>query len=199
MNFRQRRIAVFGGTFDPVHEGHLSIAQAAMVSLQLDRVMFVPAARNPHKQNPPIATDQQRVEMLEAVIAGNPRYGVWTGELEREGPSYAVDTVDALVRTQPNSFMLWLIGSDQLPALAKWHRIEELVARLQFICVERPDHAFEWPQIRGLRMFRVPWELHPASGTVIRQCIAAGLPITDLVPAVVEKYLQDHGIYRCGI
>lgn len=172
------------------------MARAALDALQLDRVSFVPARQNPHKGNCPAATAAQRLAMLEIAIAGEPRFGVWTGELEREGPSYTVDTVEEVVRTHPGSLVLWLIGSDQLPGLARWYRIEYLVTRVGFVLVQRPGHPFVWPGVKGLNLYRVDNALHPACATTLREGVGSGkLPLSWL-PLKVARYIRQHRLYQ---
>jgi nicotinate-nucleotide adenylyltransferase len=193
---RQRRIAFYGGTFDPVHNGHIAMAEAALHALLLDRVFFVPAARNPHKHSGPVADDDHRIAMLSVAIAHNHQLGLWTGELERAGSSYTFDTIEQITRTHPNCHILWLIGSDQLAALHAWHRIHELVRRVAFILVARPGHPFLWPRIPGLQLFRVTNPLHDVSASHIRSLLQAGQPANHLLPLTVCHYVEKHRLYR---
>lgn len=192
----KRRIAFFGGTFDPVHCGHLTMAQAASERLFLHRVHMVPAARNPLKETGPSASTPDRLEMLRLATAGHGRFGIWDGELDREGPSYTLDSVRHIERVYPNCHLFWIIGSDQIPFLERWHGIAELVRRIHFILVQRPGHAFVWPSIPGLTVYTVDNPLMEVSATDIRERIREGLPVTGLVPPAVEAYIRERGLYR---
>ncbi|MEY3000094.1 MAG: hypothetical protein RL648_308 [Verrucomicrobiota bacterium] len=190
----RRRIGFFGGSFDPVHDGHLAMAESARVAMNLHQVIFVPVASNPLKPTGPEASAPDRVEMLRLALGERSGCSIWEGELEREGPSYTYDTVRHLEQVYPNAHLFWIIGADQLSGLRAWHRIEELVWRTDFILMRRPGHELEWPGIPGLRLFLVENEAWRISSTEVRLALRAG-QAARLVPASVETYIRERGLY----
>jgi nicotinate-nucleotide adenylyltransferase len=188
------RIALFGGSFDPIHHGHLLLAQDALEQLQLDRVIFIPAGINPHKlHSAPKAEGRQRLRMLQAAIAGEGHLEVDPIELQREGPSYTVDTVEAMQERWPEARLFLLLGEDNLPKLHTWHKIDRLKQLVEFVCFGRSTEE------KSISTF-VP-RLHLSrqvdiSSTEIRQRIAAGLSIRYLVPESVRAFIYAHAIYQ---
>ena len=124
-----RGVALYGGSFDPVHCAHLKVAHAALEQLSLDKVIFIPAARSPLKGSAATASDADRIEMLRLATADEPRFAVDTCEIKRGGTSYTVDTVNLFGKKQPDSTLYWIIGADQFELLPQWRRIEEIAAR----------------------------------------------------------------------
>jgi nicotinate-nucleotide adenylyltransferase len=196
MIWERRRLAFFGGSFDPPHLGHLAMARAALEHLRLHRVYFAPAARNPLKREGPRATARQRIEMLRLAIDREAGFGIWEGELNRSGPSYTLDSVAHIERVYPNCHLFWIIGSDQLADLPRWHQVEALAAKVGFILVQRPGHPFQWPGVPGLRLYPVENPLHPASATEIRARCSAGRPVDGLTPPAVADYISRERLYR---
>lgn len=194
----KRRIAFFGGSFDPVHEGHLAMARAALDGLGLDRVCFVPARQNPLKKDVPGASGGHRVEMLRLAVGEDSRLGIWDGELGRDGPSYTLESVRQLGHVYPNSHHFWVVGTDQLASLPRWYGIEQLVHQIGFILVQRPGYEWSWPGIPGLRLYPVTNPEMPVSSTEVRRRLEAGKPIRGLVPPAVEAYIARHHLYRQG-
>ena len=192
----KRRIAFYGGSFDPVHIGHLQMARAAADHLRLHRIYFVPAAQNPLKEEGPLASPSDRLEMLRLAIRDEPSFSIWEGELGREGPSYTLDTIEHLERVYPNSHLFWIIGSDQLPGLPYWRSIDKLVHKISFILVMRPGHALDMPGIPGLSLFPVNNPLNPVSATEVRTRAREGLPIQGLVSRKVESYIRENRLYN---
>lgn len=184
-----RRLGFFGGTFDPVHMGHLQMAGAAIAELNLSKVIFVPARRNPLKASDHLFSDVERLQLLQLAVAGQTQFGIWQGELDREGPSYTGETVNQLSLIYPNCHLFWIIGSDQLPTLVKWHRIREWVSRIHFIVVQRPGFPFVAPGIPGIRLFELQNSLNPVSSSAIRQQLASGHIPHELLPPAVSQWL----------
>jgi nicotinate-nucleotide adenylyltransferase len=193
---QKRRIAFFGGTFDPFHLGHYEMASAAAEWLGLHSVYFVPAGQNPLKGKPPEASAEQRLEMIRLGIEGRRHFGIWGGELGRDGPSYTLHSVQHIVHVYPNCHLFWIIGSDQLPHLDQWFGIGELVQKVGFILVQRPGFDLEWPGIRGLSLYPVENELVPVSATEIRARVRDGRSLEGLVRPAVEAYIRQQGLYR---
>jgi nicotinate-nucleotide adenylyltransferase len=184
------RVGVFGGTFDPVHVGHLAIALAALESVPLDRVLFVPARRSPLKDRDPLANVADRVAMLDAAIANEPRFALSRIELERDGVSYTVDTLEAL-RTEGELFLI--LGSDALADLARW-RSPDRIRELATILVAARPGAPE-PNVKdGARPFDAP--RLDISSRELRARAARGLSLRYLVPDRVWEQIKKRGLYK---
>lgn len=194
----------FGGTFDPVHHGHLLIARSAAEALGFDRVALIPAAQSPHKlRYTTPSTPSHRQSMLELVCQDDPFFTLLTLELERPPPSYTYDTVHQLFQQgwgNPESSLTWLIGADQLHALPRWHRATELIRLARLAIAARPGWSFDFsslpPEFHHLEHNIVQAPTIDISSTDIRQRVRAGLSISYLVPPKVEQYIHDHQLYR---
>ena len=191
----RRRIGFLGGSFDPVHLGHLMIAEYAWLGLKLNKVYFVPAAQNPHKKDVPLADASHRLKMLEVATSGYHQFGIWDGELSMEGPSFTLKTVRLLEQVYPNSHLFWIIGTDQLKNLHRWHGINELVKRIGFILVERPEETYLWPGIPGLHIYPVTNPLSTISSTGIRQRLQSGQSVDGQVPKETLDYIRENNLY----
>jgi nicotinate-nucleotide adenylyltransferase len=188
------RIALFGGSFDPVHHGHLLLAQDAVEQLGLDRLVFIPAGVNPHKlQTGPAASPLKRLEMLKAATAGVESFHCDPLELERTGPSYTVHTVESYRERWPEARLFLLLVEDNLAKLHTWYRIERLRELVEFVCFGRAieGDAASSPS-NHLRLER----RIDISSTEIRQRIARGLPIHYLVPESVRALIQSNALYQ---
>jgi nicotinate-nucleotide adenylyltransferase len=183
-------VGVFGGSFDPVHVGHLAIALAALESARLDRVMFVPARRSPLKERSPVASAEDRLAMLEAAIRGERRFALSRVELDRDGPSYTVDTLEAL-RDQGELHLI--LGSDALAELPRW-RSPEHIRSLATILVARRPGAPEPDPRSGARAFDAP--CLDISSRELRSRAARGLSLRYLVPDEVWRHIERRGLYR---
>lgn len=199
------RTGIFGGTFDPIHQGHLILAEQCREQARLDQVLFIPAARPPHKQGLPLTSFAQRAEMLSLAVAGNPAFRVDSLEKDRPGPSYTVDTLEEVQRREPSHELFLMLGADCLPDLAHWREPVRIVELATLLVVARPG-APPWPSER------LQAELHlPAGATLRHQVIQAplidiasrdlrrraaeGRSLRYLVPRSVEAYIQQHGLY----
>ena len=182
------RLGVFGGTFDPVHVGHLVIASAALEELPLDRVLFVPARRSPLKERGPVAGEADRLAMLEAAIAGDPRLGVSRVELERDGPSYTVETLEAL-RDQGELFLI--LGGDAYAEFERWRNPERIRGLATIVVAARPG-APNTP--RDVRVLDAP--LLDISSRELRARAARGRSLRYLVPEAALRYIEERGLYR---
>ena len=183
------RLGVFGGTFDPVHVGHLAIAEAALESAKLDRVVFVPARRSPLKQREPSATADDRLAMLEAATKGEPRFTVSRVELDRDGPSYTVDTLESL---RHDGELFLILGSDALADLSRW-RSPERIRELATILVARRPGAPE-PGNATATAFDAP--CLDISSRELRARAGRGLSLRYLVPDDVWRHIERKGLYR---
>ena len=188
------RIGVFGGTFDPPHIAHLIAAQAIHEQLGLDRVLLVPAAVPPHKQDEPVSPGAVRLAMLEAAIGGDHRFAVSDLELRRDGPSYTVDTLRALREAHPDAELFLAVGADQLAEFDTWREpdaIAELATLVTFARAGKPpDTGGDWP----VKPVDVP--KMDISSTELRQRVARGKSIRFLVPEEVEVVIRFEGLYQ---
>jgi nicotinate-nucleotide adenylyltransferase len=187
------RLGIFGGTFDPVHHGHLILARDALEQARLDAVLFVPCVQSPHKHAKPLTADTQRVAMLRRALKGEKRFWLSLCELDRGFPSYSIDTAEEIAAAFPHAELFWLIGADQLARLREWHHWEELRERVIFLLLERGTAALR--KSAG-RVLSLP---HPRrvdiSATEIRHRVKSRLPIDHLLPASVVAYIQRQGLY----
>lgn len=199
------RVGVFGGTFDPVHLGHLIVAQEVRFRAALDNVLFVPAGQPPHKPGRVITPAAHRLAMLERALASEPSFAISRIEIDRPGPSYSVTTLRALrAELGPSADLYFILGSDQVADLPTWHRPAELLELCTVLAVERPgapcDLAAAEARLPGLRE-RLLWVPVPQIGIAareIRRRVAAGEPIRYFVPDAVAAYIAVHGLYRGG-
>lgn len=194
------RVALFGGTFDPIHGGHLEIARAAADSYRLDRILFIPAGDPPHKQGRQQAPYEDRYQMAKLACAEDPRF-----EASRlEDParlggrrSYSYDTIRRVRKTlKPEDELFFLLGEDAFADLEIWYRLEDVLPLIEFLVVSRPNGGGERvPKLPGLRAQWVKGIEHPASSTEIRRRCAAGEPLDGLVPDGVARYIAEHALY----
>ena len=181
-------IGVFGGTFDPVHVGHLAIANAALDELGLDRVYFVPARRSPLKQDGPVASAEDRLAMLTAATGDEPRFRVSSVELDREGPSFTVDTLVSL-RGEGQIFLI--LGSDAYADFDQWREPARIRDLARIVLAARPG-APNAPA--GVRMLDSP--LMDISSRELRARAARGRSLRYLVPKAALRYIEEHRLYR---
>ena len=186
-----RRIALFGGTFDPIHEGHLAIAAEARRLFALDEVRFLPCQISPHKVGVLTAPAEDRLEMVRLAIAGLPWAAVDSYDLFRPQPAYSWETAEEMARRDPEAELFWLMGYDQWLALPRWQHPERLAARVEFLVSTRAGVPEPHPEWR-MQAFEV---IHPASATAIRQAIAAGEAPPWLPPAVAA-YIAARDLYK---
>jgi nicotinate-nucleotide adenylyltransferase len=188
------RIGIFGGTFDPPHLGHLIVAQDAALALGLDRILFVPAARPPHKARGAVSAPDLRARMLELATAGDARFGVDRLELARSGASYTVDTLRELRGRQPDAEWTLLMGVDQYAELSTWREPDEIrrLARLG-IMARAGSGAGIGVAEDGATFVEVT--RIDISSTAVRARVAAGRPIRYLVPDAVERFIFEQRLY----
>jgi len=201
------RIAVFGGSFDPVHNGHLFLAGEVLRLRAADEVLFVPARTPPHKQAQPLAAPEHRMAMIEAALELFDCFSVSDIELRRtETPSYTIDTLETLRAVYPGSVLLFLMGTDSLRELHQWHRATELVNRFRFLVVPRPEFEppsfaelsgqFGWKNARKLLNSILPARRVPISATEIRLLCRDAKPLAGLAPESVLRYIRAHDLYK---
>lgn len=196
------RVGVLGGTFDPIHYGHLVIAQEALVCLELVRVIFVPAKNPPHKLQQPQSPGRHRLRMTQLATGSNPGFQVSEVDLLRPGPSYSVDTL-ALLQEQlgPEAELYFLMGMDSLAGILTWHRPDLLLARARLVVAGRPGYNVDLQELEAAlpgissRTLRIhPPEL-AISSQDLRRRLRDGLPVRYQLPESVEAYIHEHGLY----
>lgn len=191
------RTGIFGGTFDPVHNGHLAAAQAALELLGLERVMFVPAGRPPHKPGRRLTAARHRLAMVRLAVRGNRRFVVSRAEMGRHGPCFTADTLEGLDPTKGRARLHLLIGMDQAEMLDTWKRPEKIFALAEVDVLSRPGHSPQGipPRWRGrVRIIEIPGL--DISSSRIRLLVSRGRSIEYLVPKPVAGYIARHRLYR---
>ena len=184
------RLALFGGTFDPIHNAHLTVAREAAAQFHLDEVWFVPAAHPPHKSDHTGATYEDRFRMTELACQVDPRFVA--SRLEAgESKSYSVDTVERVRARGEQPY--FIIGADAFAEITSWHRWQDLVRMTEFIVVTRPGHQYATPS--GARVHRLETVALPVSSSEIRRKLAAG-EIPPELPASVGRYIAERGLYQ---
>jgi nicotinate-nucleotide adenylyltransferase len=199
-------VGILGGTFDPVHLGHLIVGEEARVRLGLDQVIFVPAGQPWLKAGQTVTPGDHRLRMVELAVASNPFFRVAANEVRREGPTYTVDTLRELKnQLGENAVLHFIVGMDSLEQFHRWKDPEQLLDLCRLVVVNRPGHQAvdvntlvgRFPQAgASLRLLTVP--RIEISSTDLRQRVAQGISIRYLVPQPVEAYIQDQGLYRDG-
>ena len=198
-----RRVGIMGGTFDPIHHGHLVAAQEAASALDLDRVIFIPVWQPPHKIEEPSASPEHRLCMVRLAVDANPRFEVSTIEIDHPGPSYTVETLRRLLQRDPGLDLHFIVGMDSLAELPRWRDPADIVRLARIVALYRPgwetvdlgELARALPESEG----RVSVVLMPEldiSATELRERARAGRPIRYLVPDAVAAYIEEHGLYK---
>jgi nicotinate-nucleotide adenylyltransferase len=194
---RPVKIGFLGGSFDPVHFGHLLAAQDAYEQHRLDRLIFVPAAQAPLKPNDVQSSIDDRLAMLRASIGWDKRFEISDYELRRGGVSYTIDSARHFRGLYPDDQLFWIVGGDQLPNLHLWKAIGELVQLVEFIFLERPGYPVKaQPAIAGLRLHRCDGHLLGVSSTELRDRTRRGLSLDYFVPHKAIVYIQERRLYR---
>ncbi|MBW1990019.1 MAG: nicotinate-nucleotide adenylyltransferase [Deltaproteobacteria bacterium] len=209
-------MGILGGTFDPVHLGHLRAAEEAAEALGLDEVAFVPARKPPHKPGEPTASPEDRLEMARLAVVGRPGFFASDMELFREGPSYSLDTLRVLGKERPGTDLYFLLGTDAFVEIHTWHRWEELFSHAHFVVLTRPPRAAEdvapyveqtlaglfsaeggeWRhKASGNRLIPLSVTALDISATAIRGLLARGKSIRWLVPEPVRDYIILRKLY----
>lgn len=189
-----QRIALFGGSFDPVHHGHLLVAQAAREELELSRLFFIPAAQSPFKPDRKTAAPAERLRLLRLALAGKTWCEIDEQEIRRGGVSYTVDTVRDYLKRFPQSQLYYLIGADHIATLPQWREADELARLVEFLVIPRPgqaEAAIPSP-FRGRMLHGFPLGV---SSSQIRARVKGGQPIDHLVPAAVAEAIRNNHLY----
>lgn len=201
-----KALGILGGTFDPVHYGHLLAAEYARYEFALEKIVLIPAARPPHKDLDTVLDEDHRFRMVEMAIQDNPAMEISFLEKQRTGLSYTVDTVKYFLNTYADKSLYFIIGADSLFFMDSWKDIEELVTLCTFVVVTRPGYKISPDDREMAKLPQILWENAryleipglDISSTDIRKRVALGKPIKYLLPPEVEKYIFDMGLYRGG-
>lgn len=205
------KIGLFGGSFDPVHYGHLLLAQSALESAALDQILFMPAAKSPHKSNPPIATDRARLEMLQLAVADHPNFRISDLEIKRKGDSFTVDTLKELAKIQPDDQLFLIMGADSLADFPNWKEPDEILKLADLVVMDRPVEDgksgiqdSDWDavspftssgKIEEYKKNVVAGRRFDFSSTEIRGRQAEGRAIRFLTSRAVEQYILAGKLY----
>jgi nicotinate-nucleotide adenylyltransferase len=182
------KIGIYGGTFDPIHHGHLILAREAREKLGLEKLIFVPARIAPHKRAP-FASAEMRLSMLQAAVAGEKGLEVDDCELRRPPPSYTIDTVESVQQREPGAEIYYLIGEDNLAGLGNWRQFDRLQKIVRFVVLDRTG-------AQATHGYPIIARKIDISATGIRKRIASGQPIRYLVPESVEEIIRRNNLYR---
>ena len=191
-----KRVGLFGGSFDPVHNAHVALATLALEQLALDEVRWIPVG-HPWQKTRKLSAAADREAMVRLAIAGEPRFVVDRSELRRRGVSYTLDTVRELAAAEPDNQWVLILGQDQYAALHTWRDWRALVARVTLAIANRPDvEAAPNPQIATVPHHMVSLPMMDISSTEVRRRVAAGESIANLVPPAVASYIERRQLYR---
>jgi nicotinate-nucleotide adenylyltransferase len=199
------RIGIFGGSFDPIHQGHLILAEHCREQAQLDEVLFVPCNRAPHKVDGASGTDRQRVETIDLAISGHPQFRRSSIEIDRGGVSYTVDTLNELVKDRPDDELFFLIGADSLDQFHTWKDPEAILSLASPLIVNRPGaDKIDFQKLKSLttpdrlvdfEKLAIGSPLIDISSSSIRHRVSQGQSIRYLVPRAIEKYIETQKMY----
>ncbi|MFH1622087.1 MAG: nicotinate-nucleotide adenylyltransferase [Candidatus Omnitrophota bacterium] len=187
------KIGIFGGTFNPIHFGHLVLAEQAYEKLDLDKVIFIPSYFPPHKDVPNIVSATHRYKMVNLAIQGNPRFRISDIEIKREGRSFLIDTLRQLRKIYPESELYFISGSDVSHQISKWKSIEEVLALAKFVLAKRPGYRLKKCN-KDISIISIT-ELD-ISSSMVRRKIKLGQSIRYLMPLRVFKYIKEKRLYK---
>jgi nicotinate-nucleotide adenylyltransferase len=189
------KIGILGGAFDPVHLGHLELAQKALVQFSLDKIIFIPAFHPPHKQHSDLSSSvTERCEMVRLAIEGNLSFEMSDCEIVRKGVSYSFDTVCELERRYPGAIFYLILGEDAFMGIPTWHRADELKKKVRFLVARRPDHALcGSPDVSADWIEMPPC---PSASSAIREAVRQGRNVEEHLPPKVMQFIRAHALYR---
>jgi len=190
------RIGLMGGTFDPVHHGHLFAAEEVRYAFSLDKVVFVPAGRPWQKNESSVTAAELRYEMTRIATAGEPAFEVSRVEIDRSGPTYTVDTLREFRRCSPSAKLFFITGSDAILQILTWKDADEALSLATFVAVTRPTHDLSAVENLPGQIETLEIPALTISSTDIRRRVAEGRPIRFLVPDAVASFIDEHGLYR---
>lgn len=189
------RIGIYGGSFNPVHHGHLMVAAAAIEELQLNRLLLIPAARSPFKPDHPLAPGAVRARLLRLAFAGWERCEVDLREIRRGGVSYTIDTLQEIQTEYPKATLFYLIGADHLPTLHQWRDASSLAQLATFVVILRPGSQAPDPLPPAFRLLHLHGHPIDLSASEIRTRCAQGRDIRSLTPPAVAEAIHEIGLY----
>jgi nicotinate-nucleotide adenylyltransferase len=196
-----KRIGLIGGTFDPIHYGHLAIAEEARTTIGLERVLFIPAMQQPLKSHAPAATAQQRFNMVQLACANNEAFEASTIEITRTSISYTVTTLEQLHQANPGD-LYFILGADALGDVPRWHNVHRVIELVHFIAVSRPDSNVNVQHLYNIlpglhdRLTLLEGPRLDISSTELRARVAAGKSIRYFTPDPVVEYIREHKLYQ---
>jgi nicotinate-nucleotide adenylyltransferase len=194
---RKKRLGILGGTFDPIHSGHLILAEQLKEELKLQKVIFIPSANPPHKVNHPISPAKDRMKMVKLAIRDNPDFLISDLELKRKGKSYTIDTLTRFAKLYQDSELFFLLGSDAIDELPTWKEPYKIFQKVKVVVALRPGFDRIDPENRFVRRsLVVPINGLNISSTQIREKVRIGKSIRYLVPPGVEKFIRSKRLYR---
>lgn len=196
-------IGILGGTFNPVHCGHLNMAKVALECGIVSCVAFLPLSIAPHKNNYFIADKEDRYNMLLLAIKDNPKFSVWRDEIDREGYTYTIDTLNIIKAKYPYKKFTYIIGSDTLFTMCNWRKIAEIFKACDFLVIYRPgmelraviEKAKEYEEIYGAKIHVIKGKSNKAASSAIRVSLSNGDNAENLLPKIVYKYIIEHNLY----
>lgn len=198
----KKKLGIIGGTFDPIHVGHLKIAQEVYERMGLERVLFVPAYIAPHKVGQHFASAADRYEMTRLALEGQPAFDLTDMELRRSGVSYTIDTVKELISIHKGCELFFIIGEDTVTQLHTWRNIQELLRLVTFVAAGRPGYEGVLETVKKnlgfdavSRIVLLDTPEYDVSSTKIREYLQAGRSLTGLIPCKVERYIRRRGLY----
>ena len=195
------RIGILGGIFNPVHNGHLQLASGALAQLGLDQILWVPAHLPPHRPLAPGASTEAREAMVKLAIAEEPRYQLSRVELDRPGPSYAIETLNILRSERPEVSWIFLVGSDAASGLSEWKSSAELLQKIQFVVVPRAGESLKLDAKQrasfpgGIKLSVLKVQTDRVSASEVRSACKKGKSIASWVPKSVGRYIEEHKLY----
>ena len=189
-----RRVGILGGTFDPIHNGHVIMAQTVLKKMNLDRVVFVPCRRPPHKVGHKVTPVRHRLSMIRSAIRGHAAFTVSDFEAKRPGKSYSIDTIRHLQgKYPPGTKLYFIVGQDACGGINKWRNSRDILQLVEFIVVNRPGYL---DRSRGPEHVPVPIPDMDISSSDVRRLVIQGYPVDRLVPRQVAEYISRHRLYR---
>lgn len=188
------KIGILGGTFDPIHKGHLALARYALKQFKLDRVFFIPAARPPHKKSSkPVASVKHRLAMVRCALRGSKHFKISELEIKRRGPSYTVDTLKAFRRKFPTAKLFLILGQDSYAGLRHWKEPAKIVSFAHLLVAKRRGSAITKKIPAYVSWLRMPFYI--ISSSQLREAIKKGEKIDDDLPTTVMRYIKTHHLY----
>lgn len=194
----ETRIGILGGSFDPIHQGHLAIAQLALEHFKLADVFFIPAHIPPHKSNTVSASAHHRLAMLKKAIIHIPEFKIWEGEMIRGGVSFTIHTLQTFKKNHPHAQLYFIIGSDNLMEMLSWHQYKSIISLVTLCVTHRPGYAMRVPEeLATARIVRFPSPEWGISSTMVRHYLGKKkLSAKYLIPQSVLTYIEHHGLYQ---